>query len=340
MKLFLAGTLGLIICLPPVCTGQTDPTSVCLAMVHEAAHNINLSTSSSQYLNTLFDNSCKKDGSTKQGGWNAGLSAVIEDIPVSLTGGSTNSETAYSNFCRNYASSNQGSASSFSWQSLVVEKALGSANQCLAIATKGTYLYYKVMTPDTLAINFSIGSGNTLRVRGISHSTAVTCEGAKASGSGAFAYSTGVGQTLTSDFGTYSITCTRRPESGASKSSRYLETSLVVDTNAGGFDIYWPQDALLPLRDANDIETAIEDLGRQTDKNLKDGVAQVLTSMEPYTSGTRFILASPCPAGWAELGSVGIIFDTSHWDKNPFTPGAPLQESPSWHWVHPVLCKR
>ena len=72
---------------------HADPTDVCRAMVEGAAHNVGVTMSSSDVLDAVYSNYCEADGSTKDSGFNVGLSAIVEDIPVSLTGGAHDTQT-------------------------------------------------------------------------------------------------------------------------------------------------------------------------------------------------------------------------------------------------------
>jgi hypothetical protein len=288
-----------------------DATAVCLAMVTDSAHNVSLTTSSSEFLYTIFDNYCKRDGTTKSSSWNAGISAVVGELPVSLTGGSSDTTTAISNFCRNYASTASGSSSSFSSQSNVVQKALDSANQCLTIATKGSTIAYRILTPSTLAINFNIGSGNPLMIRGLSHPADVTCQGSKANGGGVVTYATGVGQSLSSDLGAYSITCTRTGTPSGS-STVYPESGMVVDTNAGGFDIFWPKDTVFPFTDASQIQGALSAINQQlaTTTGIAQDSQSKLSAMQTHYADANAHPGSPV-AGLEVNGPPHIFLNNS-----------------------------
>lgn len=155
-----------------------DPSAVCLAMVTGATHDVGIQSSSSSFLNTIYSNYCQQDGTTKSSPFNAGISAVIYDVPVNLTGGSSDASTRITNFCKNYQSTFASNSASFDTQSIVVQKALESANQCLEIATRTqNTITYSILTPQMLAIKFGIPAGQTLDIHGISHDGSVSCEG-------------------------------------------------------------------------------------------------------------------------------------------------------------------
>lgn len=268
---------------------------VCLAMVTDAAHNIGLSTSSQSYMNVIFDNYCQQDGTTKSSSFNGSLNVVVQEIPIGLTGGATNSQTAMSNFCRNYQSTFSASSSNFGFQSLVVQNALQSANDCLKIVTSGAAIVYNILSPTTLAIRFTVPSGQTMNIRGVSHESTVTCLGSNVSGGQAINYSTGTGQTLTGAAGSYSITCTRTPFGVSAGTQFYNATALVVDTNTGGLNIFWPQESVLPLTTASQIQSSVSGLATQI-RQTQATVA--LNALPPGSIIPWFGKGQAIPAGW------------------------------------------
>jgi hypothetical protein len=241
-----------------------DPTAVCLAIVTSATHDVGIQSGSSSFLNTVYSNYCQQDGTTQSSSFNAGLSAVIYSIPIGLTGGGTDASTQITNFCKNYQSAYASSSQSFDMQSIVVQKALESANQCLKIATRSqNTISYSVLTSQMLAIKFGIPTGQTLDIHGISHDTSVSCEGSKVTGSGTIDFSTGSGQTITATTGTYNVSCTRKPFASQGGTSVYNATGLIVSTNMGSMEIYWPQDTVFPLTTASQIQATIVGLNKK-----------------------------------------------------------------------------
>jgi hypothetical protein len=296
-RLLAAVVIGTLFVLPPSLLAQ-DATAVCLAMVTDAAHNVGVQTSSSSFLNTIYSDYCEQDGSTKTSSFNAGLSAVVEDIPISLTGGSNDASTAMKNFCSHYQSTYQANSAAFDSTSIVVEKALESANQCLEIATRTqNTIAYKMITPQMLSVNFGIPSGQTLNIRGISHESSVACVGSKVDGSGVITYSTGSGQSVTAAAGTYSVSCTRQPFANQSGTALYNATGLIVDTNLGGLDIFWPQETILPITTASQLQGLITGLNTQVQQ------LQATVNFNLLPIGTIlpwFVKNQSPPKGWAK----------------------------------------
>lgn len=304
MKSTLVVCLVFLLLSVPLCA--QDPVAVCLAMVEDAARNYGLQTSSSSFLSVVYDNYCQEDGSTKQSGWEAGMSAIVKDIPISLTGSSNDNTTRITNFCKNYHSTTQQNDSTFAVQSIVVTKALTSANACMKIATQTrSTITYSILTPQTLAIKFGIPSGQTMNIRGISHDAGVTCIGSKMSGSGTVAYDNGVGQKVDASAGTYSITCNRKPAATQGATTFYNATALVVDTNTDGVDIFWPQDTILPLTTASQIQGIITALNSQ----LQQVQNTVNLNLLPVGTVIPWLVKNQePPKGWAKCDGS----DTGH----------------------------
>ncbi len=112
--------------------GQVSPDySVCTDMVQTAAHNVGLTTSSYEYLSTVFDNYCERNGTTRKSALDTGMSTIVKAIPVQFTLGASDEATAMTNFCRTYSSITHEQGSTFASSSQVVEEALISANDCV-----------------------------------------------------------------------------------------------------------------------------------------------------------------------------------------------------------------
>jgi hypothetical protein len=59
-----------------------QPDAVCQAMVEQAAHNVGITASSSDYQNAIFDHYCRSDGSTRDQSGSIAITLPIKGIPV------------------------------------------------------------------------------------------------------------------------------------------------------------------------------------------------------------------------------------------------------------------
>jgi len=52
----------------------------------------------------------------------------------------------------------------------------------------------------------------------------------------------------------------------------------------------------------------------------------------------KYYLAATCPAGWEELGTMGLLISNANRSAAPFTVGG--SHHADWPWMHPKLCRR
>lgn len=278
-----------------------NDTSVCLAMIADASHNVGLNMRSQDFLDTVYSDYCSADGSARTNHLNAGLNVIFKNVPLKFTLGSGAKSSRVTNFCKSYRSHYDNTASSVSSRTIVVERALQSANECLNIVDKDkTAITYRIMTPNILYISFYIPAGLTLDVRGISHDKTIKCKGSKLSSSGSIQYGIGHGQIITAAAGYYEVTCRRDPVAKQGGTAIYNATALSVDTNLGSLNIFWPNDGILPIDSISEISKDIAAVERRS----------VPKGMIAFFSTNR------CPDGWAAYAAgegryvVGIIDGT------------------------------
>lgn len=209
------------------------------------------------------------------------------------------------NFCHNYQSTYAASAASSNFQSIVVQRALDSANQCLKIATKyQSAISYDIMTSKMLAITFEIPPGQTLDIRSIDHDDTVSCVGDKINGGGVVDYTVGKGgQRISAEAGTYSIGCTRKSVASAAGTSIYDATGLIVNTNMGDMNIFWPPDISLPLTSAAQLEAMIKGVGQQVsslDNNFQNMEKNINFNTFPIGAIVAWFSKSDPPPGWVK----------------------------------------
>ena len=245
----------LFLSLVSVLARAQNGTNVCLAMVTDAAHSISLSTTSDFYYISIYKNFCYADGSTNQSAIDASGSAIIQAVPIALKGSSSDSHSQWSHFCSTEQGVASASSSTYDYESLVVSQALSSANQCLKILSDHAYtMTYKIMTPDTLVVNFGIPSGQSITIHGVTADSNITCTGSDLRHGGSFAYKQGVGQEISASQGSTSISCTRAAFSNIGNTPYYKEAAVEVDTNVGQMNIFWPKETVLPLTAASQIQ--------------------------------------------------------------------------------------
>lgn len=234
---------------------QTDPAAICSEILPQAGRNVDISQNSEEYLSGIFDRYCENSGQTKSSGMNAGLSVVVNAIPIGLTLGSSDSATAMRNFCKNYASSYSGRRSNFSYRSSVVEKALDTALQCVEIARRGGYVTHRIVNDEAANVTIQVASGNKATLQGLSTTGNVKCE--------LQGGTTPLGNSTNLDIaGNQNVTCTRTaapPSSGSAGAGPSAETkvfdeaTVTLSTSNGAYAFLWPRSVRLPNNEAADL---------------------------------------------------------------------------------------
>jgi len=262
MRLIVVGSVIVILLGVSALAAQ----DLCQDIVKNASQDVGITSNSSDYLVSIFKKYCESDGTVNQSSLSVGVS--IPDIPVSLSLGSSNSDSKMTNFCKNYSSSSEAHNSTYSYQSSVVAAALDAAVQCAQIEKSGSFVTYtaRSQTPDTLSITFHAGTGG-LKIYGISHHPNVTCIGpARRPLPGQSKYDGGTTRELSANDAILKVDCTRTPASTNGGTTIYDAAAVGVSTNFGGLDIYWPKNPILPVTDANVIQANLQALQQQADQ--------------------------------------------------------------------------
>lgn len=284
---------------------QTSAVDVCNSIAQNAMRDISVQTGSSSSSSALYSNYCYADGSTNDSAINASGSAVVDALPISAAFASSDKQTRFKQFCSTYQASQAQAASSYSYQSLVVSKALDSVVDCLRAANNGYALSYKTITASTMVINFSIPPAGSLTVQGIQADSGVTCSGADLGHPGqTLTYAPGVGQTIGAANGANAITCTRASSGSLNGNTFYSDKAVIVSTSQGPLNIYWPQSTVLPLLTASTIQGNIDSLTAQ----VKAAQQAIAFNALPIGSIVPWLSNSNPPAGWTKCDGS----DTAH----------------------------
>lgn len=224
-----------------------------------------ISTSSSSYLNSVFDSYCEASGNTKTSSGSLGLEAVVKAIPIKFTGSASNSEEAMKNFCKNYAGTTALQERKFSYEERIASKALDTVTDCLRLQAQGVTITHDIVNRDTSAFFLKSSVEQKITLSGVSVNGPVACTGQISGKNAAFNQSTNVIVSKSQNF-----TCTRTPEMNAQKVKVYPESSIVISTNFGNYNVLWPRDEQLPEDMASaigrDIELAKGQIGALTNQ--------------------------------------------------------------------------
>lgn len=308
---------------------QTDAAAICGGILANASHNVNLSESSMDYLNTIFDNYCDQSGTTKSSGSDVGLSAVISSIPIGFSLGSSDARTSMKNFCRNYASTANSRSRTYSYQSSVVDKALTTVSDCMKFALTGNYIQHRILNDEAANIILTAASGSEVKIDGLKTSGPVSCSGFEKSGK-----VIKFNQSTEYQFsGNYVITCARQPNRNPGDSPNgetFEEATVTVSTPLGSYAFLWPRSVRLGNNDARSIQQALSDV-QQSIIDENKTIADLNTSMSSFAGPkpTKF-----CNVVWD--GHFNTIFPVPKYfkvnDCLALAQRAANINDPSVHW--------
>jgi hypothetical protein len=319
----LASVLVLVVSLVVVqeASSQRD-YSVCSQMVSDAAHNVGVSTASDDYKDSIFENSCEQDGSVKSS--HVDFSVVAKVIPIQFNQG--NDEQTVRTFCKTFSQDVKSRTDKFDYNSQVVDSSLKTAVQCVDIITKGgtgSSIAHRFLGADTLAVSVTSGSGQSVEIQGLQPGVNTRCisPGRLISTN----WDINTTHKVNANDGTYTIVCTRtatpRPDLGPSVQF-FNRTNIIMGTNLGSYDVFWPDQHVEPERDAEKIAaniTALQNQVSQLQQQVKtfERTVKALDPASVTTSGTNDVP----PHGDATLSCPPGMYFTAvgqHFDGNGF----------------------
>jgi hypothetical protein len=260
-----------------------DASAICLKMFENASRDIDASENSSEYLSTVFDNYCDRSGTIKTGGFQFGVSLPIPNLPLELTLGSQNNETAIKNFCRNYAATAGSRVRTRTYTSHVVGRALDNMVECMRISRTGSFIRHEILNEKAANVELTPAAGNPFKLRGVKVTGRIRCTG-------------NTGNDVTTEFTQKTrfettevmvLTCERGPEPAGGETKRvYEEGTVTIATATIPYSFLWPRTVKLPIDDAAAIRSNID--------NLQQNIAQVNKSIETARQRSRKF----CQANW------------------------------------------
>lgn len=285
---------------------QTSALDVCYAMAQKALRNITVSQSSDAAVAALYSNYCYADGGTNDSAINASGNAVVDLLPIGAQFAKKDASTRFTQFCKQYQSYSAVTSNQYNYSDLVLAKGLDSVNECIKVAGSNFTLSYKIITPSSMAIDFSIPGGQSLIINGIKVDSGVTCTGhdfSKPDG-GIITYTQGTVEVINAGAGSGEVTCSRDPSDKLNGNLFYPQKAVLVSTNVGNLDIFWPQDSVFPITTATAIQANVDALQSQVNKVR----AAVEYNALPIGSIIPWLSNNPVPSGWTKCDGS----DTAH----------------------------
>ena len=266
-----------------------------------------ISTSSVDYLNSVFDNYCEQSGSAKSSSAGIGLDTVVKAIPIKFTGSYASNEEAMRNFCKSYSAVAAGSSRSFSYSERVSDKALQTINDCLRLQAQGITITHSVVTKETTAFFLKASGGQPIQLTGVVPSAGVACKGSIKG-----RLQTLDERTNESIRDTQNFVCTRlATQTSNPKVRAYPEASIIVSTSYGNYNVFLPRDERLADDLASEVSLRLDAVNSAV-QGLQGPVASL--------TGARQLQLYQCPSinegvlgggAWGFYGCQGQISTSS-----------------------------
>jgi hypothetical protein len=261
--------------------------------ITRALKEFSISTSSTSYLNSVFDSYCEASGSSKGSNAGIGLEAVVKAIPIKFTGSYSSTEEAMRNFCKTYASSSSLQTRNYTYEEKVAGKAMDTVAECLRLQSQNVLITHTVVNNEQVAFYLKSAVAPKIKISGVSVTGNISCSGVVAGKSVTFNDSTYLTVEDTQNF-----TCRRGsdPSSSNPNIKVYREATIVVSTNFNNYSVFWPRDERLPEDMASTISQNLDNVKNQTQEAI-DGIIHAKT-----------LPVYQCPvgtAGWNPGGAWG-----------------------------------
>jgi hypothetical protein len=241
--------------LSSVCALAQTAVSGCDTLLTKGLRDYNISSESTSSLNNIFNQYCYADGRANTSAFNAGLSAIIYSVPISLTLGSTDASQATTNFCKTYKGSSFYNNNVDTYQEKIVQRAYDSYDACVRLQSEGFYVTHDLLTSDKAQILLRAGVGKPIEVDGLDSTSNITCVGPDGTGTGnKINYS--VATQHKSDIA-IGIFCTRQSRQDASGVTVYDEGSVAIALLGDKYNFYWPKSQILPENIASQVQSSI-----------------------------------------------------------------------------------
>lgn len=286
-----------------IATASTYAQNLQCPDIAKTLKEYSIDSSSSSFLNSVFTQHCQQDGSRKSTGASAGLDAVVKAIPIKFTGSYSNSEEAFTNFCKSYSSFTSASSSSDAYKETISAKALETIAECQRLQASGVIVTHQVSNAEALSFYLRNSVTQTFELQGVQTTGPVKCSGQVSGTKTPFDMSLNARITKTQSFA-----CVRTGTTKADKTGTDFPESIVtVLTNQGNYSVFWPKDQ----RESSDMASAID----RRITTLQGELNKTNAALNP-TLNARPITVYQCPAGtdgwnpggaWGSYGCQGQI---------------------------------
>jgi hypothetical protein len=287
------------------CASIAQDYSHCSTALSSTAKELNISTSSREFLSAIFSQECEENGSWKAKSSGFGLETVIKAIPVKLTGSASTNQQSMRNFCKTYAGETQESNQTYTYTERVVGKALDTFDQCIRFSAQGISVRPNILNLDSLAVDITTGVGKPVEIQGVTLSHNLSCSSLHPVTKELISYDKGTNVVVTDS--TLSLACTRSPTIAADNNRIYDEATLIMPLkNYGTFTLLVPKDARLPVDLASTIAAQLSEISARIESS-NEALNRRISGIKLNVSAARTLPKFAC-GGQAVAESNGLEF--------------------------------
>ena len=254
----------------PTVTEAVQSYSHCNAVYQTATRNLQITESSYDSLNEIFDNYCEESGNIKSESQGLGVDVVIKKIPLKFSGTSTENEARMKNFCKNYSSIRYESSVSRVVKDKVVVDALNAFNQCVDISKRGVVVDHTSPTGIESAFSFRFDNTVTYELQGVQVGKNIECTIQDQESEGnELIVGTSTYQVFDNNFSAF---CNRIPLDYGEGREYYPRTSVTFVSNHGTYSILYPEEEIESVQFASMIDERLS--------NVEERLSHVSTKFE------------------------------------------------------------
>lgn len=311
-----AAVCACIVALPPISHSQGLQCPDITKTLRE--HSI--STSSSSYLNSVFDEHCEQNGTAKSSSGALGIDTVVKTIPLKFTGSFSTNREAIQNFCKTYASTTSQESRTYSYLERISSKALETVSECLRLQSLGVTITHDIQNLEKMNFFLKAAVDRHIELSGVDVTPNVACKGQISGTLASLSPKTYIDIDKSQSF-----VCTREPTTDSTSGVRaYSEAVITVQTNLGNYSVLWPRDEALPENIASNISNRLNVFqSRFADTNARMGAAldsiqfTKVCAARGDNNGKPWDLPLSCPSGWIRTD----LLINNWWNGGPHGQG-------------------
>lgn len=277
----------------------------CRPIITDSLKEIDIEIDSAEYLNTVFDKHCEKDGAAKESSLNVGIDAVVDALPVKFKLGTSDKKQSIRDFCKQYKVFTSDKRGTFRRRERIVARAYDSYDTCIQLASQGIKLSHKVRTLDSLDFFVAPAIGKPVTLNGVKASENIRCVGRDSGSIFGNVAQLNVDSRIVVKDAPLNIVCTRNGRNDKNEGNVYEEGFVILLTDLqpyGNYGVVLPRDAKLPENQASALKTQFDNQ-REAITELQKTVG-VISS--PVTASPELTFSASRGGGQSPLSMISM----------------------------------